>query len=318
MDLIYRIPNKASWPTDFINKIMNFDALEFLRKIPDECISLVITSPPYWNVKDYEHPRQIGQTGYEQYLDDLLMVWQETERVLAPNGKMVIVTPIMPISKEINNESHTRHIKNINNDIEYTILKNTKLLRYSLFIWQKQTSEKMFGSYPYPPNIYEDNTIEFINVFVKPGKPISIPQKAKEPSKLNQVEWINLTMQVWPIYPADVKREAGHPAPFPVVLPQRLIMMYTFQSVPEAGFMGDVVLDMFNGTGSTCVAAKLLQRHYIGNDLNPDYCNIAKERLDYLNKDYGKAIDPREIILDKIKVKSPQSSELLPFLNFNN
>ncbi len=116
MDLIYRIPDKANWPTDFIDKIVNFDALEFLRKIPDECISLVITSPPYWNVKDYEHPRQIGQTGYEQYLDDLLMVWQETERVLAPNGKMVIVTPIMPISKEINNESHTRHIKNINND----------------------------------------------------------------------------------------------------------------------------------------------------------------------------------------------------------
>jgi DNA modification methylase len=250
-----------------VDQIFESDAVKFLKKLPESCIALAVTSPSYWNVKDYEHPQQIGQTGYEEYLLDLLKVWKETERVLIPNGKLAIVTPILPISKKDNSEQHTRHYKNINNDIEHKILENTHLQRFGLFIWQKQTTTKMFGSYPYPPNIYEDNTIEFINVLVKPGKPPSIPKEAKEPSKLTQKEWRNLTMQVWPIYPADVKRSGGHPAPFPIVLVQRLIMMYTFMADPKTGFKGDIVLDMFNGTGATCTTAKALKRHYIGIDL---------------------------------------------------
>jgi DNA modification methylase len=308
MGLIYRIPDKTNWPTEFINGIFNSDALEFLKKLPDECIALIVTSPPYWNIKDYEHPKQIGQAEYERYLNDLLVIWQESERILIPNGKLATVTPIMPISKKDYNKSHTRHIKNISNDIEQAILSNTGLLRYSLFIWQKQTSEKMFGSYPYPPNIYEDNTIEFINVFVKHGKPPSIPKDAKGPSKLTQVEWVNLTMQVWPIYPADIKRATGHPAPFPIVLPQRLIMMYTFKSALTIGFEGDIVLDMFNGTGATCIAAKVLERHYIGIDLNDNYCNIAKNRLDHVNESSGESVDPYGILLEKNRVKRPKSS----------
>jgi site-specific DNA-methyltransferase (adenine-specific) len=94
----------------------------------------------------------------------------------------------------------------------------------------------MFGSYPYPPNIYEDNTIEFINVYVKGSAPPVIPKEAKEPSKLSQEEWRNLSMQIWPMYPEDVKRAGGHPAPFPTVLPQRLILMYSFRAVPEVDF----------------------------------------------------------------------------------
>ena len=315
MDSIYRIPNKANWPNEFINDIFTSDALEFLKKISSECIALIVTSPPYWNVKDYDHPKQIGQTNYEQYLADLLIIWQEAERILIPNGKLAIVTPIMPIPKEIYNEYHTRHLKNINNDIEQTILSNTNMQRYSLFIWQKQTTEKMFGSYPYPPNIYEDNTIEFINVLVKPGKPSNIPKDAKEPSKLTQIEWLNLTKQIWPIYPADIKRVIGHPAPFPVVLPQRLIMMYTFKSAPEFGFEGDIVLDMFNGTGATCVAAKALERCYIGIDLNPDYCYIAMNRLKSINQDFGDTVDPNAIILESLRVRRPQNSKEMKLPN---
>ena len=174
---------------------------------------------------------------------------------------------------------HTRHLKNINNDIEHPILKYTPLLRYSLFVWQKQTTTKMFGSYPYPPNIYEDNTIEFINVFVKPGKPKVVNKAIKEASKLTQKEWLNLTMQVWPIYPHDVKRAKGHPAPFPMEIPLRLIKMYAFKSVKENFFAGDVVLDMFAGSGTTCLAARSLGRRYIGIELNPDYCKIAERKV---------------------------------------
>jgi len=77
-------------------------------------------------------------------------------------------------------------------------------------------------------------------------------------------------MQVWPMYPEDVSRTGGHPAPFPVLLPRRLVLMYTFAAVPEEGFAGDVVLDMFCGTGATCVAAKATGRRYIGIEIVED------------------------------------------------
>ena len=99
---------------------------------------------------------------------ELLEVWRECERVLLPNGKLCINTPILPIPKAVMPDQHTRHLKNLNNDIEATILTQLSLERFSLYIWQKQTTEKMFGSYPHPPNIFEQNTVEFINVLVKP------------------------------------------------------------------------------------------------------------------------------------------------------
>jgi len=282
------------------NKIICGDAAETLSKLPEESIHLVVTSPPYWNLVDYGVEGQIGQSNYETYIEDLLKVWIEVERVLIPNGKLCINTPIVPIPKKDYNHSHTRHLKNINNDIEFSILHSGRCLmeRYSLFIWQKQTSVKMFGSYPYPPNIYEDNTIEFINVYVKPGRPRKLPKAVKEASRLTQEEWLNLTMQVWPIYPEDVSRTGGHPAPFPVVLPQRLIKMYSFKAVRDDDFDGDIVLDPFNGTGATCVAAKQTGRRHIGVDLNQDYCQFARHRLDPV-------IEAKpNIIIPKIRLKN--------------
>lgn len=305
----YRIPNQRNWPKDHINSVICGDAAATLRKLPDECVGLAVTSPPYWDIVDYEVEGQIGPGTYEEYLDALLGVWRETTRVLIPNGKLAIVTPIMPISKSVMNEQHTRHYKNIGSDIEHSILDAIpELHRYSLFVWQKQTTTKMFGSYPYPPNIYEDNTIEFIHVFVKEGSPPPIAKEAKEPSEITQEEWRNLTMQVWPIYPADVKR-TRHPAPFPVVLPQRLIMMYTFRAAPELGFGGDLVLDMFNGSGSTCVAARAMDRPYIGIDLSEEYCAVARDRLE------TEQIDPYAILLESVRVRGAKNSrqgELFP------
>lgn len=304
----YRIPDSQNWPTQFVNKVIQGDALEVLKELPDKCVALAVTSPPYWNMADYEVEGQIGQVGYQEYLDQLLPIWQETRRVLIPNGKLAVITPIMPISKDLIGDQHTRHLKNINNDIESSILKNiVGLERYGLFVWQKQTSKKMFGSYPFPPNIYEDNTIEFINVYVKEGAPPPISQDAKEASRMTQEEWRNLTMQVWPIYPEDVSRTNGHPAPFPVVLPMRLIYMYTFAKNPDADFAGDIVLDMFNGSGSTCVAARATKRNWIGIDLNPEYCKTAENRIRH------EGIDSKAILLQSQKVKAAKSSAQLSF-----
>lgn len=309
----YRIPNSANWPSKEVDSIIQGDALEVLTRLPDECIALAVTSPPYWNVVDYGIPGQIGQCDYERYLDQLTDVWRETERALISNGKLAIVTPIMPIPKSQINSQHTRHLKNIAFDIESRILRDVpNLHRFSLFVWKKQTTTKMFGSYPYPPNIYEDNTIEFINVYVKGGPPPNIPRAAKEPSKLTQAEWRNLSMQIWPMYPENVKRTGGHPAPFPAVLPQRLILMYSFGAAPEEGFAGDIILDMFNGSGATTLAAKVTGRRWIGIDLNPDYCNHAESRLKFGTPD--SSVNPFGILLEETSVRGPRDSRQLSLL----
>jgi len=272
--------NDAALP---VNRIVNQDALKTLQSLPADSIHLIVTSPPYWNIVDYGATGQIGQTTYARYLDDLLAIWIEAERVLVPNGKLCINAPIMPIRKDVIPTQHTRHLKNINADVDASILAGTALQRFSLYVWQKQTTEKMFGSYPYPPNIYENNTIEFISVFVKPGRPRRLPPKVKDASRLTTAEWMDLTRQIWFLYPEDVSRSGRHPAPFPVLLPARLIRMYTFGAA--AGYAGDIVLDMFSGAGATAVAAKTLGRRFIGIDINPAYCATAERRVAAARRD---------------------------------
>lgn len=293
--------------SEYINKIICGDALKELKNIESESIALAVTSPPYWNLIDYSVEGQYGQCRYDEYLEQMLDVFAETQRVLRPNGKIAIVTPIVPLSKSVDDSTHTRKLVNVSNDIECQLLKSdkTKLLhRFSLYIWQKQTTKKMFGSYPYPPNIYEDNTIEFINIFVKDGKPPKVSKEIKERSKITQEEWLNLSMQVWPLMPVDVQRTKGHPAPFPVEIPRRLIAMYTFKAAPELGFEGDIVLDMFNGSGSTCVAAVQMGRRYIGIDINIDYCKMAERRIKAISHN-----DSYSLIIDKIKMPSKNNKK---------
>ncbi|HQP98297.1 MAG TPA: site-specific DNA-methyltransferase [bacterium] len=272
--------NACSGTANLTGRILCMDALDGLSRLEDRSIHLIVTSPPYWNVVDYGVPGQLGQCNYEEYLDQLLKVWAQCERVLVPNGKLCINTPIMPISKSVLGDRHTRQIKNLSADIEATILSSLTLERFSLFVWQKQTTEKMFGSYPYPPNLYEQNTIEFISVFVKDGPPRRIPAAVKEASRLTETEWMDLTRQVWYLYPEDVQR-ASHPAPFPQSLPNRLIALYTFRAYQDENtrFSGDIVLDPFCGTGATCIAAKRLGRRWIGIDNNPDFCIEAARRV---------------------------------------
>jgi modification methylase len=166
---------------------------------------------------------------------------------------------------------HTRHLKNIAADIEQRILAETDLLRYALFVWQKQTSKLMFGSYPHPGNIYENNTIEFINVYVKPGRPPKFSAEQKAANKLSQEEWLDLIQQVWFMYPADVKRAGGHPAPYPEKLVGRLLRLYSYS--------GETVLDPFVGSGTTCAVARKMNRHWIGIDTNPQFVEMAQARV---------------------------------------
>lgn len=282
----------------FVNKITVGHSAELMRDMPDGCVDLIVTSPPYWTAVEYES--EVGWPTYQGYLDDMLAVWRECARVLRPNGKLCINTPILPIPKDIISQ-HTRHLKNIAFDIDASILTHTDMARYSVFVWQKQTSKLMFGSYPYPGNILENNTIEFINVYVKPGKPPKFSPDVKAANKLDQGEWVDLTQQIWFMYPEDIKREGDHPAPFPEKLPARLIRLYTFGAAH--GFEGELVLDPFVGTGTTCAVAKSMGRRFIGFDISQSYADIARDRIANAR--------PRTPLLLVGRAKYPSKDELI-------
>jgi DNA modification methylase len=259
-----------------------------MAEVDDESIALVVTSPPYWNVKDYSldgnqerlcHARVEGQIGdidsYESYLQALTEVWRECERVLKPNGKLCVNAPIMPIPKKVMRNGHTRYIVNIYAGIERELLAKTGLKLMDVYIWERSNPTKrlMFGSYPYPSNFYAQNTSEFIGVFVKDGEPEKRSLEIKEASRLTEEEWVEYTRQIWRI-PIPNRGEPGyadHPALMPVELARRLIRLYSF--------VGDAVLDPFMGAGTTARAAGELSRRFVGYEVNPGYRPVIERRL---------------------------------------
>nr|ABI36611.1 M2.NcuI DNA methyltransferase [Moraxella cuniculi] len=259
-----------------------------MKEVPNNSVHPIITSPPYFNIKDYakdgyqqnshsnKHTSQIGDIDdYENYLIEMLQVWRECERVLTPNGKLVINTPLMPMLKKDMNTHYTRHIFDLNSDIQQTILKNTNLFLMDTYLWNRTNSSKklMFGSYPYPRNFYAQNTTEFVTIYVKDGKPNKVSDEIKEKSKLTQQEWVEFTKQIWDI-PIPNKNDLAfgvHSAIMPEEIPRRLIKLYSFY--------GDTVLDPFAGSGTTLKVAKELGRKYIGFELMEKYSEIIDLKL---------------------------------------
>ena len=242
-----------------------------MNDIIDESIRLIITSPPYFNAKNYDHQDQIGlnSNSYAKYISSMNPVWRECFRVLKPNGKLCINSPILPMDKQTMSTHHNRDFLNINNDIENNILNTTEFFRYDLIIWDKgSTDQLMMGSYPHPPNFYGLNTIEFINIFVKDGKPEKIDNKTKNKSKLSKDEWRKYISSIWKFPP---EHDRVHPAPFPVELPFRLIKLFSFRN--------DIILDPFMGSGTTALAAKMVERHFLGYELNKNYIKLGEKRL---------------------------------------
>jgi len=279
---------KLNKTKDFKNNIFYKDARN-MSEIPDNSINLIITSPPYFNIKDYSldgyqknkrSEKIVGQIGdipnYKNYIEEMLKVWKECERVLNPNGKLVINTPLMPILKKSLNTHYNRHIFDINSDIENSILNNTGLFLLDVFIWNRTNPSKklMFGSYPYPRNFYAQNTIEFITVYVKDGLSANnLPKEIKEKSKLTEKEWVEFTKQIWNI-PIPNKNDLAfgeHSAIMPEEIVRRCIKLYTY--------IGDVVLDPFAGSGTTLKVAKELKRNYIGYEISRNYERVINLKL---------------------------------------
>ncbi len=260
-----------------------------MAELPDGSVSLIVTSPPYFNIKDYSKDgyqkskvgtKQRGQIGdiakYDKYLLEMLKVWKECERVLKPNGKLIINTPLMPMLKRNMNTHYNRHIFNIDADIQNSIKNLTGLFLMDVYLWSRTnpTKKLMFGSYPYPANFYAQNTTEFISVYVKDGKPERPSPANKEASKLSKQEWVDFTKQIWNI-PIPNKKDLAfgtHSAIMPEEIVERCVRLFSF--------VGDLVLDPFTGSGTTLRVAKKLKRNYVGYEISPTYAKTIKLKLD--------------------------------------
>ena len=253
--------------------IYNHDSSD-MSMVPDESVNLIITSPPYWTLKDYDVEGQIGlgSSSYDYYLSELNKVWKECVRVLAPDGKICInIMPFLLTGKAARFER--RETRLVLGDIERFMDSTGCMFQFGLYIWDKRKIARFssFGSYPYPPNIFSTYPYEWITIFSKEGKRKPVSKEIKEKSKLTTEEWQKWAINsIWEMQPAKAKAE-GHPAPFPKELPTRLIKLYSF--------WGDTVLDPFAGTGTTLLAAQELGRKSIGLELNPEYIKLINRKL---------------------------------------
>ncbi len=243
-----------------------------MTELAENSVHLAITSPPYWQLKDYGTDNQIGfHDSYENYINNLNLVWKECYRVLH-NGCRLCVNigdqfaravyygryKVIPIREEI-----IKFCENIGFDYMGAI------------IWQKVTTSNttgggvQMGSYPYPRNGILKLDYEFILVFKKLGDAPKPTKEQKELSKMTAEEWNTFFAGHWNFTGA---RQNNHIAMFPEELPRRLIKMFSF--------IGETVLDPFAGSGTTSLAAKNLDRNSVGFEINQEFLPIIKEKLE--------------------------------------
>lgn len=269
-----------------------------MYEVESNSVDLIVTSPPYFNIKDYSkdgyqiRKHSSNQTmdigsyqRFDEYIINLLRVWKECERVLKPNGKLCINVPLLPMLKKEYSTHYNRDIFDIQSSIQNSILENTNLYLLDLYIWNRTNSSKklMFGSYPYPRNFYAQNTTEFITVYVKDGKPSTVGKEIKEKSKLSQKEWLEFTKQIWNI-PIPGKKDLAfgiHSAIMPEEIPYRCIKLYSY--------INDIILDPFAGSGTTLRVAKQLDRNFIGYEIYENYKTIIDKKISSVKR--GELLD---------------------------
>ena len=242
-----------------------------MEEVEDNSVDLVVTSPPYWHIKDYGVEGQVGYgQSLHEYLKDLYRVWKECYRVIKPGRRFCLNIgdqfarsiiygryKIIPLHAEFIAQCE---------DIGFDYM--------GAIIWQKKTTmnttggANVMGSYPYPPNGMVEIDYEYILIFKKPGKGKKIPKEIKKQSMLTKDEWKEYFYGHWYFGGA---RQIEHEAMFPDELPKRCIKMFTF--------VGDTVLDPFLGSGTTVKAAMELNRNAIGYEINENFLNVIKEKL---------------------------------------
>jgi site-specific DNA-methyltransferase (adenine-specific) len=247
-----------------------------LSWLPAESIHLVVTSPPYWTLKDYEpHHAQLGAIAdYEVFLSQLDQVWAECIRVIAPGGRICCVVGDVCIPRK---RGGRHYILPLHADIQ-TRCRRLGLDCLTPILWQKiangatevEGNGAGFYGKPYQPGAIIKNDVEYILFLRKGGEYRSPSNIQRVLSMLNKEEMHKWLRSSW----VDVKGEStrkGHPAPFPVPLAERLIRLFSF--------VGDTVLDPFAGTGTTALAAMACGRNSVNVDIEPKYVAMAQQRL---------------------------------------
>jgi site-specific DNA-methyltransferase (adenine-specific) len=252
-------------PPDCLDRIFNHSA-ESMHELPDSSVHLMVSSPPYNVGKEYDEDMSL-----DDYLAFLQRVWKETWRVLVPGGRMCINVanlgrkPYIPLHAFIAEQA-----------IQLGFLMRGEI------IWNKAASASpstAWGSWKSASNPILRDVHEYILVFCKQSFKRQNP--AKRPSTISRDEFLEYNKSVWDMK-AESARKVGHPAPFPVELPRRLIQLYTFEN--------EIVLDPFMGSGQTAIAAVKSGRHYVGYEIDEKYIALAEKRI----KDNTDASDESE------------------------
>ncbi|MCW7078913.1 MAG: site-specific DNA-methyltransferase [Canidatus Methanoxibalbensis ujae] len=245
-------------PPQFLNKIF-CKSSEKMEELPDNSVHLMVTSPPYNVGKEYDRDFTL-----KEYLEFLKRVWKEVYRVLVPGGRACI---------NIANLGRKPYIP-LHAFIAKDMFELGFLMRGEI-IWNKASSASpstAWGSWLSPANPTLRDIHEYILVFSKGT--FSRGNTNKRKSTISKEEFLEFTKSVW-TFPAVSAKEVGHPAPFPVELPYRLIQLYTYE--------GEVVLDPFMGSGQTAIAAIKTGRLYIGYDIEEEYVKLAERRIKEYN-----------------------------------
>lgn len=254
--------------------------------ISNESVQLIVTSPPYWQLKDYGSDKQIGfNDSYEEYINNLNLVWNECFRVLEPGCRLCI-----SIGDQFARSVYYGRYKVI--PIHSEIIRSCEEVGFDYMgsiVWQKPTSmhttggEKVMGSFPYPRGGIVKIDFEHILLFKKIGTAIPVSKEKREASKITIEEWNKYFSSHWTFGGA---RQDKHIAVFPEELPKRLIRMFSFT--------GDTVLDPFMGSGTTALAARNLDRNSIGYEINKNFLQFYKEKVVLSNVNADAAFDTKE------------------------
>ena len=253
-----------------LHKIVIGDSRK-MKEVSDESVHLVITSPPYWQLKDYGNGKQIGYNdSYEEYINNLNLVWNECYRILHKGCRLCI-----NIGDQFARSVYYGRYKVI--PIRTEIIKFCESIGFDYMgaiIWQKVTTTHttggatVMGSYPFPRNGILKIDYEFILIFKKYGNSPKVSKEVKDQSKLTKEEWNQYFTGHWN-FPGE--KQVKHLAMYPCELPRRLIKMFSF--------VGDTVLDPFLGSGTTSLVAKNLDRNSIGYEINEDFLPVIRDKL---------------------------------------
>ena len=277
-----------------------------MSELKDNSVHLAITSPPYWQLKDYGSANQIGyNNNYENYINNLNLAWKECHRVLHDGCRLCI-----NIGDQFARAVYYGRYKVI--PIRTEIIKFCETIGFDYMgaiIWQKVTTSNttggatIMGSFPYPRNGILKIDYEFIMIFKKPGNPPKVTRENKELSQLTKEEWNTYFQGHWNFSGA---RQDNHLAMFPAELPKRLIKMFSF--------VGDTILDPFLGSGTTSLAARKLNRNSVGYEINPEFMPFISEKLGTRQNKISDDAEFKFLKQDKLYIDFQKEIEKQPYI----